>query len=436
MSLAPPPGWMDARETAPRHLGRLQFAMLGNGAIALGIFLSGFVISEPAPYELFMVGLIGLFGIFGALRISAGTAPLLVLLLLFNAGGLVSLTQMADLKDAPLYIAVSVFLALTAVFYAAVIEADWRRLRLIFNAYTCAALATGLLGILGYFNAFPGAHSFTLYERAKGAFQDPNVFGPFLTLPAVYLIQRLVTERLVTAPWKLMALGVLTLAVFLSFSRAAWGIFGFSIMLSVGFMLLKERSAAFRLKIAGIVLFGVVLMAIVVLIALQSEQVSNLFFERAQIVQSYDSARLGRFARHILGFQMAMEHPLGIGPLVFGPIYGEDTHNIWLKALLDYSWLGFAAYLLFTFATLGLGLKIILRDRPWQPFLMAAYSVFIGHVAIGNVIDTDHWRHFYLVTGIIWGCIALERRWQRERREARPTSLRAALDAAKARPAG
>ena len=42
---------------------------------------------------------------------------------------------------------------------------------------------------------------------------------------------------------------------------------------------------------------------------------------------------------------MAMEHPLGIGPLEFGPIYGEDTHNIWLKALLDYGWLGFASWL-------------------------------------------------------------------------------------------
>ena len=55
---------------------------------------------------------------------------------------------------------------------------------------------------------------------------------------------------------------------------------------------------------------------------------------------------------------------------------------------------------------------------------MASYSVFVGHVGIGNVIDTDHWRHFYLITGIIWGCIALERRWQLARR--RP-SLRQAL---------
>ena len=36
--------------------------------------------------------------------------------------------------------------------------------------------------------------------------------------------------------------------------------------------------------------------------------------------------------------------PLGIGPLVFGQMLGEDTHNVWLKALLDYGWLGFACW--------------------------------------------------------------------------------------------
>ena len=412
---------------APVDLGRRQFALIGSGAIAVAVFLSGFVISEPAPYELFMAALIPLWALFGQLRISAGTAPLLILLLAFNMGGLVSLTQMKDLADGPMYVAVSTFLALSAVFYASIVEADWRRLRLIFDAYLVAALATGLLGILGYFGAFPGAGQFTLYERAKGAFQDPNVFGPYLTLPAVYLVQRLVGERLITAPWKIAALGVLTLAVFLSFSRGAWGLYAGAIVLCVGFMLLKERTAKFRLKIATIAVIGVILMLLVILVALQSDKVSGLFFERAQLVQSYDSARLGRFARHILGFQMALEHPLGIGPLVFGPIYGEDTHNIWLKSLLDYSWLGFVTYLTFTILTLSLGLKIVLRDRPWQPYLMSAYSVFVCHVVVGNVIDTDHWRHFYLIAGMIWGCIALERRWTPPMRTAAPQETAARL---------
>ncbi len=34
-------------------------------------------------------------------------------------------------------------------------------------------------------------------------------------------------------------------------------------------------------------------------------------------------------------------------------------------------------------------------------------------MALGTVIDTDHWRHLYLLIGLIWGAIALEYRYQR-----------------------
>ncbi len=98
-----------------------------------------------------------------------------------------------------------------------------------------------------------------------------------------------------------------------------------------------------------------VTMALMLIVALQIPQIADLFSQRARLVQEYDGARLGRFARHWLGFLMATEHPLGIGPLVFGPIFGEDTHNMWLKALLDYSWLGFACWLALVALTLGLG---------------------------------------------------------------------------------
>ena len=147
--------------------------------VTIGVFLSGFVIAEPAPYEVFMAALIGLWFLFG-LKISRAVAPLLALLILFMTGGVLSLTVMRDLAGAPLYMAVSGFLALSSVFYAAIIEDRHERLKLIFDAWVAAGVITALLGILGYFGAIPGAANFTLYDRAKGAFQDPNVFGPFL----------------------------------------------------------------------------------------------------------------------------------------------------------------------------------------------------------------------------------------------------------------
>src|SRR5690606_29524859 len=104
----------------------------------------------------------------------------------------------------------------------------------------------------------------------------------------------------------------------------------------------------------------------------------------------------------------ALEQPLGIGPMVFSTIYPEGEHNIWLKALTTHGWFGFVVYAILMGATIWGGFKLLLRNRPWQPFLMICWVSFVGHNIIGNVIDTDHWRHFFMLLGLIWGCMALE----------------------------
>lgn len=385
-------------------------SMIGTAAVFLGVFLSGFVVNEPAPYELYMAALIGVALLCG-LRIPASIAPLLGTLMLFVIGGMIAMTQMADLRDTPLYLAVTFFLSLTAVVFAAILVARPDLFRVVFLAWTLAAMATGLLGIMGYFGLTGGR--FTLYDRAAGAFKDPNVFGPYLVLPATYLFHRLMTGNPMKMPIYVGALLFLSLAILLSFSRGAWGLYFFALAAVTAGLFIQSRSGAFRLRIAVMAVVATLAIGIAAMVVLQIPAISDLFVQRAQLVQDYDGARLGRFARYTIGFELAMERPLGIGALVFGRMYGEDTHNIWLKALLDYSWLGFAAYLTLIVWTIAGGFRILFRDRPWQPFLLCAYAVFIGHVLLGTVIDTNHWRHFYILLGVIWGAMALEARHQR-----------------------
>ncbi|CAN7502551.1 O-antigen ligase family protein [Phyllobacterium sp. LjRoot231] len=390
---------------------RALIKLISTFAVGLGVFLSGFVIDEPAPYELYMAGLIAIWALFG-LRLSRAVAALLAILVVFNIGGLVSMAQMPDLKTAPMYIAVSLFLGFTAVFFAAIINSDHRILPVIFKAYILAAVSTSLLGILGYFDAFPGAELFTRYGRAMGAFQDPNVFGPFLMLPLAWLVHGVLVGNLRALPLRLIPILILTLGIFLSFSRAAWGMAALIIAGLALLLFIRNPNPVFRMRIILLAGLAVVFVLVAVVVALQIPSVAELFTARAQLVQDYDDAQFGRFARHWYGMLISIDHPLGIGPLEFGPIFGEDTHNIWLKAALDYGWIGFISYLTLTMLTLGLGLRILFRERPWQPFLLCTYLVYVAHVAIGNVIDTDHWRHFWLLIGIIWGCAALEVRYQ------------------------
>lgn len=386
-------------------------ALISSGAVFLGILLSGFVISEPAPYELYMAGLIAIWALFG-LRISRAATPLLVLLVTMNIGGMISMTQMADLANTPLYLAVSLFLAFSAVFFASITAVQPSLYRLIFIAYVVSAVATSLLGIAGYFHAFPGAEMFTKYDRAAGAFQDPNVFGPFLVLPGIYLLYLLLTGPATRMPLLAVPLLIITAGIFFSFSRGAWGMFTVSAVLLTGCLFLQSASGKFRLRVVVMTIAALALLVVAMIVILQLPGVSEMFSNRAQLEQSYDTARLGRFARYGIGFQMAMEHPFGIGPLVFGTIFGEDTHDIWLKMLMDYGWLGFVSFLALVLWTIAAGFRILLRDRPWQPYLLCAYVAFIGNIGLGTFIDIDHWRHVYLLLGLIWGAIALEYRHQ------------------------
>ncbi|MGO4440612.1 O-antigen ligase family protein [Rhizobium sp. RAF56] len=397
----------DVSRVAQPQLATLR--LIGTGCIALGVFLSGFVIDEPAPYELWLALLIGVWFVLG-LKISRSVAPLLVLFVTFNVGGMLSLTQMRDLADGPIYSAVSTFLALSAVFYAAIIGDNEKRLTLIFNAWVIAAIITASLGILGYFHAFPGAEAFTRYDRAMGVFQDPNVFGPYLVAPALFLLHGSLIGNFRKAPLRAAGLAILLFGIFLSFSRAAWALFAFSAIALVFFMLLKHRSNAFRLRIMALSLAAVILAFVGLIVALQFHQVSDLFSTRTQLVQDYDGGHLGRFERHRLGFMLSMERPLGIGPLVFSTLFREDEHNIWLKSLTTYGWLGFFCWVSVIVWTIYIGFRNVLKDRPWQPFLLVAWITILGHVGIGNVIDTDHWRHLYMLIGIVWGCGALEHR--------------------------
>ena len=382
---------------------------LARYSIALAAFLGAFVIREPAPYELYLVGLMGLFVLMG-LQLSSRALTLAVLFVAFNVGGVLSIMQMGDLHDTPMYIAVSLFLGLSSVFFCAVVEADAGRLRTINRGYVLGATVCAAVGSLAYFGAIPAASTFTRYDRAMGFFQDPNVFGPFLVLPALYLLYGLLYRSWTLAPLRGALLLVVVGGIFLSFSRAAWGLLVFSGALFYVLLFVSEHRPAMRLRLLLMGMLAAALAIMALAVALQFEAVYTMFETRAQVVQEYDGARVGRFARHAIGFEWALSHPLGIGPLEFGRKLGEDTHNIWVKALMAYGWLGFAAYLTMVVVTLVAAGRGLLRDRPWRPYLQIAYAAFVGHILIGWVIDIDHWRHVYLLIGLLWGCIGLEAR--------------------------
>ena len=56
--------------------------------------------------------------------------------------------------------------------------------------------------------------------------------------------------------------------------------------------------------------------------------------------------------------------------------------------------------------TLAAGFRASLVPAPWQAYLIAAYATFVGEAIEGFIVDTDHWRHFFLILGVVWGLTA------------------------------
>ena len=395
---------------------RLSASKLADRTIAFLVFISGFVIVEPSPYDLLLVAVIFVWAFFG-LKINRHFLPMTVLMLAYLAGGLLSLTQMDNIFGKPIaYMATSAFLIGSSTFYAAVItEAPARRLEIIRKAYLAAAIVVSLVAILAYFDVLPHSDYFKLYERAKGTFQDPNVMGPFLVLPGTLLVRHLLTHRLRESLWQMVGLLIVLFAIFLSFSRAAWGLMTFAALAIAFIAFINEPQRLVRFRLVAYLLGGAAALTLLVGAIISIPAVRDLYVQRAHVVQSYDESRVGRFERHEIGFFLVQQEPLGIGPEVFGKIYGEDEHNMWLKGFTTYGWLGGFSYIILAAWTLAAAFPLLFRPRPWQPFIQCVYVVFVGHLFIHNVIDNDHWRHLFLIYGVLWGTIAAEKMMKRER---------------------
>ena len=80
---------------------------------------------------------------------------------------------------------------------------------------------------------------------------------------------------------------------------------------------------------------------------------------------------------------------------------------------LNAGWIGGTLYLAMVLLTLGLGLRQVVRDRGGKGLSVVLVATFIGVAFEGVVIDTDHWRHFYLLMAMIWG-MALAAPYQRQ----------------------
>ena len=73
-------------------------------------------------------------------------------------------------------------------------------------------------------------------------------------------------------------------------------------------------------------------------------------------------------------------------------------------------WISGICYPALVFVSAFIGFRYIYKRVPWQRDYLAIFSAFLGIAGESFIIDTDHWRHFWMMLGTMWGMYAATER--------------------------
>jgi hypothetical protein len=397
MALAPAPP-MQAHAVALRE--RILLVVL-----YVTVLASSVAFIEPSPHDALM-GVLAVACLAAGIRFERHVAVLIALLLIWNVSGLISLINVIGEEKTVQYAVTSVYLALAAIIFAGLFSQNTMpRLAAMRAAYVLTAIVCTLFGLAVYWHFLPGEDTFTWAGRVRSTFKDPNVFGPFLVLPLLFLIQDMVTRRIQL--WKLGATLIMMAGILFSFSRGAWFNFAVAICTLLAMIFLTAPSRGARMRPIVLAIVSAVGLALLLGALLTVPSVRDMLLERAQLTQSYDVGEGGRFGLQGVALGLLLDKPFGLGPFEFSRIYGgTQQHNVYLQAFMVYGWAGGISYFMLILSTLFVGFRNALTRTPWQPYLIAGYSAFVGIAVESFIIDSDHWRHFFLILGMVWGLSA------------------------------
>jgi O-antigen ligase len=392
------PGWMVVAGGIGL-LGMLALAVLRfEWAIALAFLLFAVVRIEPAPSDAAFAVIIAVAIVTGRFHIRATPVGPAVGVAAFIALNLLACLEAIQPGRAARFMAITVYLLVLALWIPSWLT-DRAKARRLLRIYIAIAVVSAIVGALALYAPLPGHDVLTVYggTRARALFKDPNVFGPFLVVAAVLLVQELLEPRLLrsTRLTKLVLLGILVSGILFSYSRAAYLNFAVSAIV-MGAVLALRRGGATR----ALVFVGVLLVAAVAVVA-SIEVTGSLSFlkERAQF-QTYDNQRFGAQSG---GIRLGETHPIGIGPGQFELVEPISAHSTYVRALAEEGVLGFVVLVALLYGTLLVALRNAVRG--WDTHGIgstALLACWCGVLANSVFVDTLHWRHLWLLAGLIW----------------------------------
>jgi hypothetical protein len=288
-----------------------------------------------------------------------------------------------------------------------------RRIELGLKAYCASCIFAAVAGIMSYFDTLGADVLFKMDGRAAGVFEDPNVLGSFLFLGAFYLAHNLVTGRARYRVLTMLGLLVILIGIFLSFSRGSWAatIVGFGLMVALTFRV--SPAPRIRRRILALTTVTVVVGAALLGSLLTVDTISERFADRATVTKDYDEGETGRFGNQRRGAAMLIDRPNGFGPLRWRLTFGLEPHNSYLGGFANGGWLGGFAFIGLVLTTAFVGFRLCLSPSPFQHHALIIWPALLMFFLQAVQIDVDHWRHVYILFGMVWGLEAARIAWLR-----------------------
>jgi hypothetical protein len=383
------------------YLGVVRFDWMVFGAF----ICFGVVVIEPAPTDLLVLLLLPVGVITGRLALrnftQSGERWYLLFLWGFLIVNFLSLINMEGILGGVRFVGITFYLLLFAQFVRLYVREGETAVRWIMTGYLLSGLLSMVLVLFGFMGY--GGEQFVRYGlRAQALFKDTNVFGPYLILPILFLVDELRYPQLLrlTALSRLLLIVLFGSGVFLSGSRAAWGNLAISMLIYFALTMRRpggEISGVVRRRILpryAIVLLVVFMLAAVFFFNQEMAGFMRQFWAERARFQSYDA---DRFAHQRAGVMIGLTHLFGLGPGSWG-----NAHSLYARTFAEHGIFG----LFFLLAFIG---RVCIRNwrcawnGPQKVYGLSTamlFAVTIGHLLNSFVIDTIHWRHFWLILAL------------------------------------
>jgi len=364
------------------------------GLLWLVGLLGAVTLIEPAPVDLLCGVLLILSVLLGWPCFRKQHIAVVMVLILLTLVQFLSVFGAVDTARALRFLGITIYLELTWVLITGLATRFGERARRsLGQGYLAGALASAVLGVVVFYGAFPGLRPLVMYDtmRVQALFKDPNVFGPYLIPGAVYCVVKAVTKCSKCWMW-MVASAILVAGIVLSFSRASWAALAVALLVAA---VLWAPSAG-RRAWGQLVLYVAILM-MTVAITVAAPQTSSYSESRLKL-QSYDA---DRFRTQRIAWESGVAHPLGIGPGQSEIVFQYATHSSYLRVFAESGWFALCVYLVLIAASLGHAFRSIQSNRE-DIMSWVIFACLVSMLVNGTVIDTLHWRSFWVLLALAW----------------------------------